>query len=293
MTSPYPGGGGLLSGERQAFHQELLGRVLRADVAGTPSNADQSNGTSVRIARGIFELLGGTTTGTRLAAQSSGVDFETAVAGFLSRTFVHLPHLRPGNWDVVRLNARDRVGIARYDQYQHLKELEALAKQSRALAAALGREYVIAPDTVIVRHPETDAAINAPGEIVDGSTALLSSLRESNGPVPILHASVSCKWTIRSDRAQNARTEALNMLRNRKGPLPHIVVVTGEPLPSRLASLALGTGDIDCLYHFALPELRRSLEQSGVDDSSRELVETMVSGKRLRDIADLPLDLAI
>ena len=43
--------------------------------------------------------------------------------------------------------------------------------------------------------------------------------------------------------------------RNRKGNLPHIVVVTGEPMPARIASLALGTGDIDCVYHFALYEL--------------------------------------
>ncbi len=76
-----------------------------------------------------------------------------------------------------------------------------------------------------------------------------------NGGLPILHASVSAKWTMRSDRAQNSRTEALGLIRNRKGHLPHIVVVTGEPLPSRLASLALGTGDIDCMYHFALCQL--------------------------------------
>ena len=48
-----------------------------------------------------------------------------------------------------------------------------------------------------------------------------------NGGKPILHASVSAKYTMRSDRAQNSRTEALNLIRNRKGHLPHIVVVTG------------------------------------------------------------------
>jgi hypothetical protein len=54
---------------------------------------------------------------------------------------------------------------------------------------------------------------------------------------------LSSKWTIRLDRSQNSRTEALNLIRNRKCPLPHIVVVT-EPLPSRIASIAMGTGDI-------------------------------------------------
>ncbi|MEM6903667.1 MAG: NgoMIV family type II restriction endonuclease, partial [Pseudomonadota bacterium] len=110
--------------------------------------------------------------------------------------------------------------------------------------------------------------------------------------LPTLHASISCKWTLRSDRAQNARSEGLNLVRNRKGKLPHIAVVIGEPMPNRIASLALGTGDIDCVYHFALSELRDTLVQQSRDDAL-DLLDTMIEGKRLRDIADLPLDLVI
>lgn len=79
-------------------------------------------------------------------------------------------------------------------------------------------------------------------------------------------------------------------MRNRKGRLPHIVVVTAEPMPNRIASIALGTGDIDCVYHFALPEL---LEAVSEFEDARELLAMMVDGKRVRDIADLVLDLAI
>ncbi len=111
-------------------------------------------------------------------------------------------------------------------------------------------------------------------------------------PNPILHAVVSCKWTLRSDRAQNARSEALNLVRNRKGRLPHVVVVTGEPTPVRISSLALGTGDIDCVYHFALPELLAAVREKGGEDT-KELLDMMIDGKRLKDIADLPLDLAV
>ena len=82
------------------------------------------------------------------------------------------------------------------------------------------------------------------------------------------------------------------MIRNRKGLTPHIVVVTGEPLPSRLSSLALGTGDIDCVYHFALYELIDAVKDTGAEDSV-EILKILVEGKRLRDISDLPLDLAI
>ncbi len=50
------------------------------------------------------------------------------------------------------------------------------------------------------------------------------------------------------------------------------MAVTGEPLPMRIASLALGTGDLDCVYHFALPELQKAIEElielgeSGLED---------------------------
>ena len=81
-------------------------------------------------------------------------------------------------------------------------------------------------------------------------------------------------------------------MRNRKGRLPHIAVVTGEPLPSRIASLALGTGDIDCIYHFALDELHDTLRAAG-DEGYLDTLEMMIEGKRLKDIADLPLDLVI
>lgn len=81
------------------------------------------------------------------------------------------------------------------------------------------------------------------------------------------------------------------MIRNRKGKLPHISVVTAEPMASRLASIALGTGDIDCVYHVALTELRDAIDEVGSEDA-RELIQVMIEGRRLRDISDLPFDLA-
>ena len=71
-----------------------------------------------------------------------------------------------------------------------------------------------------------------------------------------------------------------------------MVVVTAEPTPSRLSSIALGTGDIDCVYHFALYELQETIDSLGLEDAS-DLLAIMVGGKRLKDISDLPLDLAV
>ena len=138
----------------------------------------------------------------------------------------------------------------------------------------------------------TDEEINAVEPIVGEGFANLTWTRKRNGGKPVLHASVSAKLTMRSDRAQNSRTEALNLIRNRKGVLPHIDVVTCEPTPNRISSLALGTGDVDCVYHFALLELIQAVQDVGSDDA-KEMLDTLVQGRRLKDIADLPLDLSI
>jgi hypothetical protein len=82
------------------------------------------------------------------------------------------------------------------------------------------------------------------------------------------------------------------LIRNRKGHTPHIAVITGEPMPTRIASLAMGTGDIDCVYHFALHELVESVQEVG-SEAATETLEMLIDGRRLRDIADLPFDLAI
>lgn len=254
-----------------------------------PSNADGDSPSSIAIARGIFDQIRTEDTlGGRLAGQISGNRFEQITRSFIEEAFSYLTALRPGKWD---FNPEKRA-IFRFEQYRHLAELADVAKRNPEIAVLLGSDYVIAPDVIIVREPEPDDVINAERWIVDDTVAMRSGIRLRNNPLPLLHASISCKWTLRSDRAQNARSEALNLIRNRKGRLPHIAVVTGEPLPSRLASLALGTGDLDCVYHFALPELIATVEKLESEDSTN-LVRLMVDGKRLKDISDLPLDLVV
>lgn len=277
---------------RKTFHATLLKTTLTTNSAGIVSNADGSNATSRKIAKGIAELLKSETIGERIAGQTSGSQFEGICADFVRETFLKLGHLRPGSWDVHQVSGRNRLEIAKYQQYAHLVALDRAAKNDPELAAALGSDYTITPDIVVVRGTESDSSINARGVLVDDTVTKLSGLRQANSDFPLLHASISCKWTIRSDRAQNARSEGLNLVRNRKGRLPHVVVVTAEPTPSRLASIALGTGDIDCVYHFALYELQETLETLGMSDAA-DMLAVMVNGNRLKDISDLPLDLAI
>lgn len=282
----------LITEARKKYHRELLSNgVLTIDKNGIPSNADSSSTLSIKIARGISERLS-VEIREKSIGQTSGAKFEQINMSFLSETFPHLQNLRPGKWHITKLGNRNSIKVSSFAQYEHLEYLELLTKGDAKLAASMGNDYMVAPDIVIFREPEPDETINSPVCIIDNSVCKLSDIRKENNGLPILHASISAKWTMRSDRAQNSRTEALGLIRNRKGHLPHIVVVTGEPMPTRLASLAMGTGDIDCVYHFALNELIDAVYDIHAEDSI-ELINILIQGKRLKDISDLPLDLAV
>lgn len=282
----------LITKARKNYHQELLSNgVLTVDTRGIPSNADSSSKLSINIARGIADQLMAEIR-EKTVGQTSGAKFEQINMQFLSETFPKLQNLRPGKWHIVKLGNRNAMKTSSFSQYEHLEYLSLLTHSDARLAASMGNDYMVAPDVVIYRETETDEVINEHTAIVDDNICRLADLRKSNGGLPILHASISAKWTMRSDRAQNSRTEALGLIRNRKGHLPHIVVVTGEPMPTRLASLALGTGDIDCVYHFALYELVQAVKEAQAEDSI-ELLDMLIQGKRLKDISDLPLDLTV
>ncbi len=274
------------------YHKALLDSgVLAINSQGVPTNADKDNAPSVAIARGIAERLLAETD-ERIAGQTSGTAFEEITMQFVNATFPKLQHLRPGIWEVKKLGNRSHTKTSAFAQYEHLAYLTELTKANKKLSAMIGNDYMVAPDIVVYRELCSDEEINDPFLVVDENVSKMADIRKRNGGKAILHASISAKWTMRSDRAQNSRTEALNLIRNRKGHLPHIVVVTGEPLPSRISSLALGTGDIDCVYHFALNELLQAVEEYGREDII-ETLKTLVEGKRLKDISDLPLDLSV
>ena len=282
----------LIAEARKAYHRELLSEgVLTVNNNGVPSNADCASRLSIAIAKFIADKLEAEID-RKVAGQTSGSKFEQVNMDFLSSVFPKLQNLCPGEWHIEKLGNRSSLKTSSFAQYEHIDYLNALAKANAGLAASIGNDYMVAPDVVIYRDTVPDETINTPLPVVDDSVCRQADLRKKNGGLPILHASISAKWTMRSDRAQNSRTEALGLIRNRKGHLPHIVVVTGEPLPSRIASLALGTGDIDCVYHFALYELVQAVESIGAEDA-KEMLDILINGKRLKDISDLPLDLAM
>ncbi len=281
---------------RNQYHERLIKEIIRIqkgrkDNQDYPNFSDGSSKASVQIAWSIINTMGCSPTRDPLKGQETGDYFEEITKDFLEEAFNLLKHIRPGKWDY-----STNTPITRFDQYSHLADLEEIIEKNNLLASALGKDYIISPDIVIGRWPLSDEEINQESNILIREQKIVSysPLREENQNKKrmILHASISCKWTLRSDRGQNARTEALNLIRNRKGHLPHVVAVTAEPLPTRIASLALGTGDLDCVYHFALPELIIAIEEVKNEDQA-DMLDTLINGRRLRDISDLPFDLAI
>ncbi|MFQ5649005.1 MAG: NgoMIV family type II restriction endonuclease [bacterium] len=258
---------------RKEYHRRICRDLLRigrdSRKGDYPNNADADSKISVAIAWEIVGQLCDQPVSGTISGQKAGTIFQQITKDFIEKTFELLQHIRPGKW-IYSINT-ERV-------------------------TTLGSDYIVSPDIVIGRKPEPRKEINK-GQKLLGKNHLVAQLtpllqENSDSPKAILHASISCKWTLRSDRAQNSRTEALNLIRNRKGNLPHIVAVTAEPTTTRIASLALGTGDIDCVYHFALNELRAAISSLG-DESQMEMLNMLIDGRRLRDISDLPFDLAV
>jgi len=184
-----------------------------------------------------------------------GSKFETAIKRTLARCLHTLDLDR--HWLVGSQH------ITEFTQYSHLEQIRRLAEEDRkgTLRASIGTDYLIKPDITI-------------GILQD----------EQQDQSQHLHAAVSCKWTIRSDRVQNIRHEGVVLTRHRRGRQPHIVAVTAEPLPSRLAAIARGTGELDCVYHVALPQLRAACPSGS---ESEVILSELIEQDRLRPFASL------
>lgn len=283
---------GLLADLRAVYLRRLCAEVLGARERSSVYNiADSGSQSSVKIAARMVDLIGEPTCPSPLPGQTAGNEFTRITMEFLRDAFLELGHIRPGSW-FFAMNPSE-TNIALFEQYGHLSELKAILEEYRDLTTAFASDYIVRPDIIIAREPVEEHQLNEYDEIVDidDGAAKRAPLRAANEAAAILHASISCKYTMRSDRSQNTRTEALNLMRNRKGRSPHIVAVTMEPMAGRIASIAMGTGDIDCTYHAALDELLQATKDLGYDDAE-DTLKILIDGRRLRDISDLPLDLA-
>jgi hypothetical protein len=226
-----------------------------------PSIADSGSTTSVAIASELLKVLG-ITQRVDHVGQTAGKDLEEAVEQ-------HLAAELPAAMCQAPAVISRKAPITRFAQYEHLAGLMELIEidDTKMLRASIGTDYLIKPDVTV-------------------------GLEVNPGASQLLHAAVPCKWTLRSDRAQNIRHEAVVLIRHRRGRLPHITPVTAEPLPTRLASLARGTAEVDAVYHVALDELSEACASVGNRKQS-EVLEELVEHDRLRDLSMLVSTLSI
>jgi hypothetical protein len=98
--------------------------------------------------------------------------------------------------------------------------------------------------------------------------------------------SVSCIWKIQRERKSD--TGYANFLGSRYAK---VIAITAEASPMNLPILVWGTPGLDCVYHSALPELKSAIGKSRNEDQM-DMLANMIEGNRLRDISDLPFDLA-
>lgn len=224
-----------------------------------PNSADVDNPASLNLAAAVLEALGmpnpnvldSTPPGGSPPA-NPGPLLEERVKDHLAQELPRLDTQR--HWQV-----RRGVPITSYAQYQHLTSLRKAIANDPNLRVTLGTDYLITPDVTV--------------GLLDTPTLT---------PHPWLHAAVACKWSIRSDRVQNIRHENRNMIAHRRGRLPHLITVTAEPLPSRLASIARGTGEVDVTYHLAYDELHHAVLAQGSPSQRDEWAEVTGQG-RVRD----------
>ena len=230
-----------------------------------PNFTDVDNAESMRIGAGILDFLGVARGVASAVPKDPGGPLELAVRDHLA------DHLPRAHADRAWLVARGAI-ITQFDQYAHLSKVAELVRANPELRITVGMDYLIKPDVTVAlggrawlvargaiitqfdqyahlskvaelvrANPELRITVGMDYLIKPDVTVALGEVKTASG-LPPLHAAISCKWTIRSDRVQNIRHECLQMIRHRRGRQPHLVTVTAEPLPSRLASIARGTG---------------------------------------------------
>jgi hypothetical protein len=215
-----------------------------------PNFADVDNAESIRIGAGMLDFLGVARGVASAVPKDPGGPLELAVRDHLA------DHLPRAHADRAWLVARGAI-ITQFDQYAHLSKVAELVRANPELRITVGMDYLIKPDV----------------------TVGLGEVKTASG-LPPLHAAISCKWTIRSDRVQNIRHECLQMIRHRRGRQPHLVTVTAEPLPSRLASIARGTGEVDAVYHVAFDAVNASVTENA-NAEQQEAWREVVGQRRL------------
>lgn len=267
---------------------------------GKPNTSDASGQLSVDLGQALFEALGVDPKATGL--EPTGAPFSRRVAADLQQRV---------NQSGSSLLVVPEKPLNAFDQYTHVAALrQASPGPSKQYQTAWNRLAKFTRTVV----PETDRKRNRLEGLLDGvedaveaDTDTRRILFEQVGEesllkldvtasmpttgVPTLEVGLSLKWSLRTDRAQDCRSQGAKMSALRRGRMPHFAAVTMEPRPYMLNLLGGGSGEVDCVYHLDLAALSEAVEAACRGNRQRQptlnTFRRLVAQRRLRDYDDL------
>lgn len=268
-------------------------------ATGHPNTSDSNDDGSVEWGHALFDELG-VLPGAPASAQI-GQLMESGVATDLSgrRPDLAIGTSRP---------ARD------FEQYRHLAVFRDFQRRYKTPQVGIinqVRDLIGgSPDPHVESALEVALEALLYSEVNDGLvTSLLDQMPEESllkidvttsdsYPGGRLMVALSSKWSLRTDRAQDCVSQGAKLSSLRRGHMPHYAVVTMEPRPAMLRLIAAGSGNVDCVYHLALPELRQAAaviesRRGSGGWAPRRTLERLVEQGRVRDYSDLCSEISL
>lgn len=270
---------------------------------GKPNTSDSSDKASVALGNALFDVLG--VDPARRGDEPTGSPFAVKVAE-------HLTAQVAGSPGTVVVAPERPLNV--FQQYRHVGALAdvepgtstAYDRAWQSLTREL-RKRVVTPPAAVRRMDELITGVEAALELdvarrrraltEVGAESLLKVDVTIADPqadrLPELVVGLSLKWSLRTDRAQDCRSQGAKVSALRRGRMPHFAAVTMEPRPYMLNLLGGGSGDIDCVYHLDLPALTAAIDAvygARTDKNSqrtRATFERLVEQRRVRDYDEL------
>ena len=268
---------------------------------GKPNTSDASEAFSVELGEALFGALGvepdargGEPTGdpfsrevaaalkSELQTRGSGLTVEPERALNAFEQFRHVGALRDMRPEPSREYEKAWRAVGRFVR----------GKLSNPRDLARFDQLAVAVDAATSNETETRRLLLE--EVGQESLLKLdvTASQQRPGPrSPTLEIGLSLKWSLRTDRAQDCRSQGAKMAALRRGRMPHFAVVTMEPRPYMLNLLGGGSGEVDCVYHLDLPALTAAIEETCVGNPRRratlETFNRLVAQRRLRDWDEL------
>ena len=278
---------------RKEYHKAVCSELISyREDSDALSFIDEATAMSGELTRQMISKLSCAIGTRKLPPDTIGQRFAELTRTFIGQSLSVLGRPIIGEWIVSTTGVH--MAVDAFGRHTTVADVQRVLVADPRLRIELNHYCVIAPDIIVARRVHHRDLTSLGPELACEERNIQPGTVSHRDAIYnyLLHAVISCHWTVRGPPDERRSVDVLNLFHNRRGSTPHIMAVTFEPLPARLASLALGTGDLDCMYHVALHELLEAIDEVGSSDH-KEAIQSLVQGRRLRDISDLPLDLAV